>query len=50
MTGMAIAGGLTGALIGAEATSANENPGPVDLVALDEASARSKLAELQQAE
>jgi hypothetical protein len=50
VTGMAIVGGLAGALVATAATSGNQNPGPVDLFPLDEAAARTTIAELQLAE
>jgi Protein of unknown function (DUF2846) len=50
MTGMAIVGGLAGALVAAAVTSKSDNPGPVDLYPLDEATARTTLAGLQLAE
>jgi hypothetical protein len=50
LTGMAILGGLAGALVASAATSNSENPGPIDFFPLDEAAARTALAELQLAE
>jgi Protein of unknown function (DUF2846) len=50
VTGMAIMGGLAGALVASAATSNSENPGPIDFFPLDEAAARTALAELQLAE
>jgi hypothetical protein len=50
VTGMAMVGGLAGALVASAATSGNDNPGPVDLYPLEEAAARTTLAELQLAE
>jgi len=50
VTGMTMLGGLTGALIASAATSGRENPGPIDFFPLDEATARTTLAELQLAE
>ncbi len=47
ITGVAIMGGLAGALVASAATAGSENPGPVDLLPLDEAAARTTLAELQ---
>src|SRR5229473_5012785 len=41
LTGMTVAGGLAGMLVG------SENPGPVDFFLLDEPGARATLAELQ---
>jgi hypothetical protein len=40
-------GGIAGALVTSGASSGSENPGPVDFVALDEAAARTAIAELQ---
>src|SRR5580693_248946 len=50
MAGMAIVGGLAGALVAAAVTSKSDNPGPVDLYPLDEATAGTTLAGLQLAE
>jgi len=50
VTGVSIIGGLAGAVVASVATAGNENPGPVDLYPLDEAAARTTLAELQLAE
>jgi hypothetical protein len=47
LTGMSIAGGLTGLAVGAIATSGSDNLGPGEFVPLDEPSARTMLAELQ---
>jgi hypothetical protein len=46
-TGGAILGGLAGLAVVSVATAGEANPGPAELVALDEATARTKLAELQ---
>ncbi len=46
-TGGAILGGLAGLAVVSVATAGDTNPGPAELVALDEATARTKLAELQ---
>jgi hypothetical protein len=50
VTGMALAGGLTGAVVASVVTSGSDNPGPVDFFLLDETSARTTIAELQLAE
>lgn len=50
VTGMTFAGGLAGMLVASAVTSGSENPGPVDLLALDEATARTAIAGLQLAE
>ncbi|MGA7808359.1 DUF2846 domain-containing protein [Bradyrhizobium sp.] len=50
VTGMAIVGGLAGALVASAATAGSDNPGPVDLDPLDESTARATLAQLQLAE
>ena len=50
LTGMSIMGGLAGALVASAATVGSDNPGPVDLHPLDEASARTTLAGLQLSE
>jgi Protein of unknown function (DUF2846) len=50
MTGGAIVGGLAGAFVAAAVTSKSDNPGPVDVDPLDEATARTTLAGLQLAE
>lgn len=50
ITGVTIIGGLAGALVASVATSGSENPGPVELLLLEEAAARTTLAELQLAE
>ena len=49
-TGGAILGGLAGLAVVSVATAGDANPGPAELVALDEATARMKLAELQAVE
>lgn len=49
-TGGAILGGLAGLAVVSVATAGEANPGPADLVQLDEATARTKLAELQAVE
>ena len=46
-TGGALLGGLAGLAVVSVATAGEANPGPAELVALDEATARTKLAELQ---
>jgi hypothetical protein len=48
--GMSFAGGLAGMLVASAATSGSDNPGPVDFFPLDEAAARTTIAELQLAE
>lgn len=50
VTGMSLAGGLAGMLVASAATSGSNNPGPIDFFPLDEAAARTALAELQLAE
>jgi Protein of unknown function (DUF2846) len=50
VTGMALAGGLAGALVASAVTSGSDNPGPVDLFPLDETAARAAIAQLQLAE
>jgi hypothetical protein len=47
LNGMSAAGGVAGLLIGAAVTSNNSNPGPLDFFALDDAAARSAMAELR---
>jgi Protein of unknown function (DUF2846) len=49
-TGGAILGGLAGLAVVSVATAGESNLGPGELVALDEATARTKLAELQAAD
>jgi hypothetical protein len=48
--GMTMAGGLAGMLVGSAVTSGSDSPGPIDFVPLDEAAARTTIAELQLAE
>jgi hypothetical protein len=43
-------GSIAGAVVGSVATAGSENAGPVDFVPLDEAAARTVMAELQLAE
>ena len=50
LMGGAIVGGLAGVLVTSVATSGNDNPGPAELVPLDEPTARTALAELQLAQ
>jgi hypothetical protein len=50
VVGLTLVGGLAGALVASAATSGAKNPGPVDFIPLDEATARTTLAELQLAE
>jgi hypothetical protein len=50
VTGMTVMGGIAGAVVGSVATAGGENAGPVDFVQLDEAAARTVMAELQLAE
>lgn len=50
LTGVGIAGGLAGVLVASAVTSGSDNPGPVDLSPLDEASARLVIADLQLAQ
>ena len=50
VTGMTLFGGLTGAVVASVVTSGSNNPGPADFFLLDEASARTTIAELQLAE
>jgi hypothetical protein len=47
LNGMSAAGGVAGFLIGAAVTSSNSNPGPLDFFPLDDAAARSAMAELR---
>jgi len=49
-TGAAVLGGLAGLAVVSVATAGEANPGPGEIVALDEATARTKLAELQAVE
>jgi hypothetical protein len=48
--GMTLAGGVAGMLVGSAVTSGSNSPGPIDFVPLDEAAARTTIAELQLAE
>jgi hypothetical protein len=50
VSGGAILGGLAGVVVASVATSGNENPGPAELLPLDETVARTALAELQLAQ
>ena len=50
VAGMAVVGGLAGALIGSVATSGDDNPGPAEIFPLDEPSAKTTLAELKLAD
>ena len=50
VTGMAVVGGLAGAVVASAATSGSDSSGPVDFFPLDEAAARAAIAELQLAE
>jgi Protein of unknown function (DUF2846) len=50
LTGMTLVGGLAGAVVASAATAGSDNPGPVDIYPLEEAAARTTLAELQLAE
>jgi Protein of unknown function (DUF2846) len=50
VTGGALVGGLAGAALTAVVTSGSDNAGPVDFLPLDEASARTTIAELQLAD
>ena len=50
VTGGVILGGLTGAVVASVVTSGDENPGPAELLPLDESVARTTLAELQLAQ
>ena len=47
MVGMTVVGGLAGALATTLVTAGVENPGPVDLLPLEDGAARTTLAELQ---
>ena len=47
VSGVALVGGLAGAVIASAATSRDDNPGPADLFPLDEAAAKATLADLQ---
>ena len=48
--GFTLMGGIAGALVASAATAGKDNPGPVDFIPLDEATARTTLASLQLAE
>ncbi len=50
VTGFALMGGIAGALVASAATSGKDNPGPVDFIPLDEATAQTALASLQLAD
>ena len=50
VTGVSMVGGLVGGFVASAATANAANPGPADFVALDEATARTTLAELQLAQ
>jgi hypothetical protein len=50
LAGMSAGGGVAGLLIGAAVTSGNSNPGPLDFFPLEEAAARTTIAELRLAE
>jgi len=50
VSGFAVMGGLAGAAVGSVVTSGESNLGPADLFPLDEATARTTLAELQLAD
>ena len=50
VTGFALMGGIAGAVIGSAVTTGKDNPGPVDFIPLDEATAQTTLASLQLAE
>jgi hypothetical protein len=50
VTGMAVVGGLAGAVVASVATSGSDSSGPVDFFPLDKTAARSTIAELQLAE
>lgn len=50
LMGATMVGGLSGLLVGSVVTSGADSPGPVDFVALDEAAARTAMAELHLAE
>jgi hypothetical protein len=47
LAGMSAGGGVAGLLIGAAVTSGNSNPGPLDFFPLEEAAARTTIAELR---
>lgn len=50
VTGMTMVAGLAGALVASAATASSQNPGPAELFPLDEAAARTTLADLQLAQ
>jgi hypothetical protein len=50
LMGAQIGAGLVGYAVGAAMTSNSANPGPIDLIAVEEATARTAMAELQQSE
>jgi hypothetical protein len=50
VTGFAVVGGLAGAVVGSAVTSGDGNPGPADILPLDESAARTTLAELKLAD
>ncbi len=50
VTGSTLGAGLAGGLLAMAITAGYDNPGPVDLLPLDEAAARTALADLQLAE
>jgi hypothetical protein len=50
VTGMAMLGGVAGAVVGSVAAAGSDNPGPADFISLDEQTARTTLAELQLAD
>jgi hypothetical protein len=47
LTGVGMIGGLAGIAVASIATAGNENPGPADIFPLDDATARTTLADLQ---
>jgi len=50
VTGSTYVGGLAGALVASAVTSGSDNPGPIDFLPLDEAAARTAIADLQLAD
>jgi|SRR5271167_1980804 len=50
VTGGVLFAGLAGAVVASVATSGSENPGPAELLPLDESAAKTTLAELQLAQ
>jgi Protein of unknown function (DUF2846) len=50
LSGMAMIGGLAGAVVGSVATSGSDNPGPAEIFPLDESAAQTTLAELKLAD